>query len=177
MRGRFLCFLVGHPGIRRTITMSIMLRTRRTLKSSELDPDSMFIRTIQSPSHIVKDQLTGRYVISSKAFDCSSSDKSLSGDLNQLLQRDGISYSDFKSPLKRVVAAYAIKIQQLRANGLEVLHQPIATNWYHGGAIGKFTKGVKRKLKEQCAPLIEIDQDEARRLDAMQAPLLNTGEQ
>jgi hypothetical protein len=159
MRGRLLCFLVGRPGILRTITMKIMARWRRTRQPSELLSEFSFLRTIQSPSHTVWDDLHKQYRLSSKAFNPSTDDKTVSGDLEQLLLADEVPVSEFRSALGRVVGLYAIKVEKIRIQDLIVSHLPVATNWYHGGIGGKLTDRVKRKLKDEAAAIIEIDQE------------------
>lgn len=158
MTGRLLCFLVGRPGIRRSLTMHLMCRVRRTLLSSELSSDYQFIRTIQSPDHLVRDELTGLYRVSSKAFHPSRSDGTLSGDLEQLLTRDGLTVTDFQSSVARVVGKYGIKIAQVRARGFEAEHRPMAQNWYHGAICGNFTRSKRRKLYEDAVAIMDIDQ-------------------
>ena len=158
MIGRLLYFLVGRPGIRRSLTMRLMCRIRRTHPSSELLPDSRFIRTIQSPDHLVKDELTGLYRVSSKAFHPSRNDGTLSGDLEQLLTGDGLTVADFQSSLTRVVGKYGISISQVRARGLEAEHRPVIDNWYHGAICGNFTQSKERQLYKDAIPIMEIDQ-------------------
>jgi hypothetical protein len=139
--------------------MKIMARLRRTRQPSELLPEFSFLRTIQSPSHTVWDDLHKRYRLSSKSFSPSTKDKTVSGDLEQLLVADGVPASKFKSSLGRVVGVYAIKVEKIRVQELIVSHLPVRTNWYHGGIGGKLTDRVKRKLKDEAVAIVEIDQE------------------
>jgi hypothetical protein len=138
--------------------MTIMFRFRRTRKPTELLTEFSFLRTIQSPSHTVWDDLHKQYRLSSKAFSPSASDKTVSGDLEQLLLADEVPISKFKSSLRRVVALYAIQVEKIHIQQLVVSHLPVPTNWYHGGISGKITDKVKRKLKDEAVPIIGIDQ-------------------
>ncbi len=158
MKGRLLYYLVGRPGIRRSLTMWLMCRYRRTLHSSELLPGLRFIRTIQSPDHIVPDEATGEFRISSKAFSPSSTDGTLSGNLEQLLITDGLTCTDISPKLKRIVAVYSLTIEQFTAEALIVSHAPVKSNWYHGAVSGRFTDGIKRRLKNEAVAINPIDQ-------------------
>lgn len=138
----------------------------------DLLPKFHFIRTIQSPDHIVIDEETGLYRLSSKAFGPSSSDGCLSGDLEQPLIEDGLPQLILYPAVGRAVAAIALTIEQICEHeasfGVYVRHDPVETNWYHGSVFGKALKN-NRKLKESfrsiAKELIPIDQAEARRND------------
>ena len=166
MIGRMLSFLVGRPGWRRSATMMVMCPLRRTRLPQELLADRHFIRTIQSPSHVVRDASTGLYRISSKAFLPSSEDKTLSGDLEQLLLADGLHATSLKGATSRVVGSFALKIGQLRDQNLGVSHDPMWDNWYHGAITGITTKRHKENLRKNAIELIPIDQEEAAKLEA-----------
>jgi hypothetical protein len=100
-----------------------------------------------------------QYRLSSKAFNPSTSDKTVSGDLEQLLVADEVPVSKFKSSLGRVVALYAVQVEKIHIQELIVSHLPVRTNWYHGGIGGKLTDRIKRKLKDEAVAIVEIDQD------------------
>jgi hypothetical protein len=160
MRGRLLCFLVGRPGIRRTITMKIMGHLRRTRQPSELLPNYSFLRTIQSPSHTFWDELYQEYRLSTGAFKASTSDKTVSGDLEQLLVADEVPVSEFQSSLARVVGLYAIQIQKIRDQALTVSHLPVLTDWYHGGIAGNLKpRSIREKLRDDAVAIIKVDQE------------------
>jgi len=127
-------------------------------------PEYRVVRTIRSPDHVVFDAALGRWRLSSKAFGPSSADGGLSVDIEQLLVRDGLHVLTMYPALDRAVAAAANTVAQLRAFGLELHHEPTRTNWYHGGARGKFQPRVRKGLAASCVELIPIDQNEARRL-------------
>ena len=146
--------------------MTVMCSLRRTRLPQELLADRHFIRTIQSPSHVVRDASTGLYRISSKAFSPSSEDKTLSGDLEQLLLADGLHATSLKPALSRVVGSFALKIGQLRDQNLGVSHDPMWDNWYHGAITGITTKRHKENLRKNAIELIPIDQEEAAKLEA-----------
>src|ERR1700693_5446569 len=90
IRQRSLSFIVGRRGLLRDCVMIFIRLLRQKLPTSQLQPDLRFIRTLQSPYHIVPDEKTGLYRISSKAFSPSSADGKLSGDLEQILRTDGL---------------------------------------------------------------------------------------
>jgi hypothetical protein len=131
-----------------------------------LQPDLRFIRTLQSPHHVVKDGQTGRYRISSKAFSPSSSDGKLSGDLEQLLQEDGLHATAMYPAVSGAVAAAAISVGRIRDAGATVEQDPVCRNWYHG-AVGDISSSKKTKLYKAAAEIIAIDQNEAARLHAI----------
>lgn len=139
---------------------------RRTRQSSHLRPDGQFIRSLRSPYHVVKDDQTGLYRISSKAFGPSSSDGKVSGDLSQLLCDDGLSATAMYPAVKEPVGAAAVSIADVLAAGAVVEHDPVKQNWYHGAILGAKGK-VKNKLQQASSEIIAIDQAEAARLDAL----------
>lgn len=146
--------------------MIVMRLTRCKRPSSRLRPELRFIRTLQSPYHIVHDERTGHYRISSKAFSPSSGDGGLSGDLEQLLIDDGLSATAMYPAVRGAVGAAAIAIGQLRAAGARPEHDPVWQNWYHGSVFG-ITSGIKKKLHKAASEIIQIDQAEAARLHAL----------
>jgi hypothetical protein len=145
--------------------MSLMRLTRTKSLSSQLRPDLRFIRTLQSPHHLVLDGLTGQYRISSKAFGPSSSDNKLSGDLEQILLQDGLEPTAMYPAVRAAVGAASLTIKQIIDNGASVEHDPVWTNWYHGSVSGTKKQKVREKLRKAAAELIPIDQAEAERLD------------
>lgn len=147
--------------------MISMYWVRRKCPPSQLRPELRFIRTLQSPHHLVKDEQTGRYRISSKAFGPSSSDGKLSGDLEQILVQDGLSATAMYPAVLDAVGAAAISVGQIRAAKATVDHDPVRFNWYHGSVIGSKKRSVKKSLEAACVEIVEIDQAAAARLDAM----------
>ena len=141
--------------------MRLMHRHRAPYPSSQLQPDYRFVRTIQAPHHLVPDKATGLYRLSSKAFGPSKLDGGLSGDLEELLARDGLGALAFYPAVKRAVGAATLSIKQIRGHGLEVRHEPVMEDWYHGGIHG-FKGKAKEKLFRDAVELIAIDQNQAR---------------
>lgn len=133
---------------------------RRKCPPSQLQPDLRFIRTLQSPFHVVPDQQTGRYRISSKAFSASKLDGGLSGDLEQILQADGLQPTALYPAVRNAVGAAAIPIGKIQEAGGNVCHDPVWRNWYHG-SVFNITDAVKRKIFKSASEMIEIDQAEA----------------
>jgi len=127
-----------------------------------LQPEFRFIRTLRSPHHIVPDD-RGFYRISSKAFSPSSSDKKLSGDLEQILAADGLPPDGMYPAVRDPVGAASITVGQMRTAGAGVEHDPVPLNWYHGSATGTGKDKVKRKLAEVAVEFIKIDQKLAAR--------------
>jgi len=145
--------------------MSAMCRLRRPLAASNLRLEFRFIRTLQAPDHIVLDKASGRYRISSKAFGPSSSDGTLSGDLEQLLVEDGLDPLALYPSVDRAVGAASLTIGNIQALGLSVEHQPVNRNWYHGGVRGIKTKH-KKQLMNAATEIVPIDQAEAKSREA-----------
>lgn len=142
--------------------MVLMRLTRRKCPSSQLQPDLRFIRTLRSPHHVVPDEQTGRYRISSKAFGPSTIDGALSGDLEQILRGDGLPATAMYPAVSSAVGAASIAIGAIRDAGATVDHDPVWKNWYHGSVFG-INGGIKKKLHRAAAEIIEIDQAEAAR--------------
>ena len=146
--------------------MILMRVSRRKRPSSQLQPELRFIRTLQSPYHIVRDERTGSYRISSKAFSPSSADGGLSGDLEELLIDDGLSATAMYPAVQGAVGAAAITIGRIRDVGARPEHEPVWQNWYHGSVFG-ITSGIKKKLHKAASEIIKIDQAEAARLHSL----------
>lgn len=142
--------------------MISMMLLRRKRTSSQLLPDSRFIRTLQSPHHVVPDKKTGLYRISTKAFGPSKGDGGLSGDLEQILRSDGLPPLAMYPSLERSVGAAAILVRDIQAAGGRVEHDPVWQNWYHGSVFG-VTGAVKKKLLKAAVEIVAIDQHEAAR--------------
>jgi hypothetical protein len=161
MKRRVLSFLVGHPGLRRRATMPLMrlLRGRRLLSRPQL----RFVRTLQLPDQVVYNAGLQRWEPSSAAFSPSSTDGSLSGDLEELLRADGLPPQTLYPAVPRAVGAATFTIQQARDLGVQVRHDPVWSNWYHGGALfpGTGRNQLKRALKSVAQELIAIDAAEA----------------
>lgn len=158
---RVISSMIGRPGLRRRIAMVVMraCRRRRTIAQ----PDLRFVRTLQSPDQVIYDAKLGQWRPSSAAFGPSSSkDKSLSGDLEELLAADGLAVDALYPAVDRAVGACSFTIEQARALGVEVGHDPVWTNWYHGGARfpGMSSSAVsraKKKLRDAAVELVAID--------------------
>lgn len=143
--------------------MRLMFLIRRKWSSSRLQPEFRFIRTLQSPYHIAWDD-RGFYRISTKAFGPSSSDKKLSGDLEEILAHDGLDPDCMYPAVRDPVGAASVTIEQLRAAGTVVEHDPVFLNWYHGSVLGTGKDSVKRKIAKVAVEFIKIDQALAKRL-------------
>jgi hypothetical protein len=166
MRRRLLSFIVGHPGWLRNSVMMSMRLLRKKCQSSQSQPDLRFIRTLQSPHHLVQDESTGRYIISSKAFSPSTADGALSGDLEQILLSDKLHATAMYPAVKNAVGAATVTIKNIQDVGARAEHDPVCTNWYHGSVFGTKSRSVKKKLQQAAIEIIAIDQLEAARLDA-----------
>jgi hypothetical protein len=130
-----------------------------------LQPEFRFVRTLLSPHHVISDERTGRYRISSKAFGPSSSDGTLSGDLEQVLAADRLSPITMYPALPDPVGAASVTIGQLRGLGAKVEHDPDKYNWYHGAVTGTKSKGVKKALSDVAVEIVAIDQALAARFE------------
>jgi hypothetical protein len=153
--------------------MQLMCLLRPTWSHSRLQPEFRFIRTLQSPYHVVRDERTGRYRISSKAFSPSKADSKLSGDLEEILVSDGLSPIAMYPAVRNPVGAASLTIGQIRAAGAQVEHDPATWNWYHGSVSGTKARKVKQALVEAALEIIPIDQARAAELDqdmSSQAP-------
>jgi hypothetical protein len=148
--------------------MRLMCSIRQTLRYTELLPQYRFIRTIQS-DHVIRDEATGIYRLSSKAFGPSSSDGFLSGDLEQPLVADRLSALALYPAVDRAVGAVGLTIWQICDHSLisevAVHHDPVKRNWYHGSISGIKKKKTKDYFRLIAIELVPIDQDEARRRD------------
>jgi hypothetical protein len=84
----------------------------------------------------------------------------MSVDLEQLLLRDG-KPADFLFPnLPRAVALVAHSASFYRGLDFELAHQPIWSDYYHGGVRGEFRKqGRSRKLRDHLEFIIPIDEE------------------
>jgi hypothetical protein len=146
--------------------MFLMTLLRRKCPSSQLLPDLRFIRTLTSPHHVVHDDGTGEYRISTKAFGPSSSDGKLSGDLEQILQNDGLAATAMYPAIRNPVGAAAVTVGDIASAGAQAEHDPVGTNFYHGSVSGTKPRSVKDRLRSVAIEIIAIDQAEAARLDA-----------
>ncbi|HTX49033.1 MAG TPA: hypothetical protein VME40_06535, partial [Caulobacteraceae bacterium] len=130
--------------------------------------DLRFVRTLQSPDQVVYDSRLKRWRVSSAAFGPSSVDGSLSGDLEELLEADGLPPDALYPAVARAVGASTFTIREANALGVTVGHEPVWTNWYHGGARfpGMNTSVVnkaKKRLQGVAQDFIPIDSDSALR--------------
>ena len=125
------------------------------VRPSSLLPDGRTLRTVQAPHHVKN--ADGTWVVSSAAFSPSSSDKSLSVDLEQLLHADALDSTALYRELPRSVGLYALGVGELRHLVMDVDHRPIWPNWYHGG-VQKITHGLRKKMAQHAVAVIEIDQ-------------------
>lgn len=161
VKRRFISFCVGHRGWRRTLAMKWMCRLRQK-RSTLSRPDLRFIRTIQAPDQVVFNKATERYEFSSQAFSASSTDGSLSGDLEELLVGDGLHALTLYPSIDRAVGVAGFRVEDAVNLGLTVAHEPVKTNWYHGGVRGDLKKKTRQRLKEAATELVPIGQEEAR---------------
>jgi hypothetical protein len=141
--------------------MMVMFRFRPAYPETRLRGEFRFIRTIQS-DHIAPDG-EGGYRLSSKAFSPSRSDGGISGDLEELLQKDGLPPTGAPVLLPRTVGAYTLYVSEIRDEGLAVKHDPVPTDWYHGGIFGS-KNSTKNRLLKKATVLVAIDQAEAHRI-------------
>jgi hypothetical protein len=162
---RLFSFIVGRPGLLRDRTMRLMLLLRSKWPPSRLQPEFRFIRTLQSPHHVIFDERTGRYGISSQAFTPSSSDGALSGDLEQILLNDGLVATAMYPAVHDPVGAASLTIGQIREAQATVEHDPVNWNWYHGAVRGSKPRGVKKRLSNVAIEIIPIDQARAAELE------------
>jgi len=128
-----------------------------------LQPEFRVVRTIRSPDHVIKDDLTGEWRLSSGAYS-PANDKLVSVDLEQLLAEDELPPLAMYPALNRSVAAATHSISELRGSNLDVVHDPTNKNWYHGGISGITNKKMQRKLAESAGFLVPIDPTEAQKL-------------
>lgn len=142
--------------------MALMWLLRRKRHSSKLQPEYRVIRTIRSPDHVVKDS-TGKWRLSSGAYS-PTDDGLVSIDLEQLLVEDELDALFMYPALDRNVAAASHSVLSLRELNLDVVHDPMPRNWYHGGISGISTKAIQRKLAKSAMFPVPIDEAEAQRL-------------
>jgi hypothetical protein len=128
-------------------------------------PEFRFIRTLQSPHHLVFNEHTGRWTISSQAFNPSSSDKKLSGDLEQILVADGLDAVAMYPAVRDAVGAASVTVEQIRDATASVEHDPEPSNWYHGSVTGTKAKKVKQRLRDVAVEIIPIDHARASALN------------
>jgi hypothetical protein len=139
-------------------------RRRKALSS----PDSRFVRTLQSPDQVVYDAKQKCWRASSAAFGPSSKDRSLSGDLEELLVVDGLRADSLYPAVGRAVGASTFTVRQAQALGVAVDHDPVWTNWYHGAARfhGMNTSAIgkaKKNLQNIALDFIAINEPDALR--------------
>lgn len=151
--------------------MFVMCHVRETWPISKLLPDFKFIRTLQTPHHIVFDKRLSRYRISSQAFRPSSADNALSGDLEQLLNFDGLSAVALYPAVNLEIGAASLTVREIRSHDLTVHHEPVWVNWYHGAVrgiqSGKAGQKTKKALCALATEIIAIDQVEAARRESL----------
>jgi hypothetical protein len=129
---------------------------------SQLLPEYRVVRTIRSPDHVIYNDLTG-WRLTSAAFE-PTDDGLVSVDLEQLLTEDGLPPLAMYPAVTKSVAAATQTVAAVRGHNLEVIHDPVCNNWYHGGISGKPTKSVRRKLAATAGFLVPINEEEAKRL-------------
>jgi hypothetical protein len=139
--------------------MQLMFWLRRKWPTSRLLPDFRFIRTLQSPWHLVPDGQTGRYKISNKAFG-PGSDGTVSGDLEQILAHDGLAATAmYPAAVRHQVGAASLTVHQIREAGAQAAHDPVTWNWYHGAVTGTRPKRIRDQLGKLAVEIIPIDQN------------------
>lgn len=111
---------------------------------------------------MIPDELTGEYRVSSKAFGPSSSDGTLSGDLEQILVEDGLDATAMYPAVRDPVGAASVTLAEILATGARVAHDPMQVNWYHGAVTGTKPKGVRARLRDKAVEIIPIDQARAK---------------
>lgn len=146
----------GLRGFARIAASVLASPFRKRFRPDELDPSFRALRTIQAGiPQCVKDDLTGEWRVSSGAFSASR-DGYMSIDLEELLRRDGRPIDYLFPNLPRAVAMVAHPLKTYFSYGFAVEHQPLPTNYYHGGIKGNFKK-QKRKLAGSCEYVCPID--------------------
>lgn len=151
--------------------MRLMQLRRKTWSSSNLQPEGLFIRTLQGPppnNHVKLEESTGRYIVCSQAFRPSTNDGCVSGDLSQIIEADGLPATALYPTVERALGAAAVPVRVIRGLGCDVEHSPEPDNWYHGGLTGIGTdkrSRIKRAIAAASFEIVPIDQDEARRQD------------
>lgn len=152
----------------------LMCLLRRNRQSSQLLPEYEVIRTVQAPHQLqLVTDATGNWRLSSAAYS-PSSDGLVSVDLAQLLIEDQLHILFMYPAVSRNVAAASHKVSALRELGLDVIHDPVLKNWYHGGISGiknsNAGKRIQRQLARSASFPVPINQVEAQRLyDEMNA--------
>jgi len=131
-------------------------------------PEYDVIRTVQAPHQLqLVTDASGTWRLSSAAYS-PSSDGFVSVDLEQLLIQDQLTSLFMYPAVNRSVAAASHKVSLLRTLGLDVIHDPITKNWYHGGISGiknsTAGKRIRRQLAASASFLVPINQIEAQRL-------------
>src|SRR6185437_4714783 len=94
----------------------------------------------------------------------SSSDGTLSGDLEEILHEDGLPATAMYPAVRDPVGAASVTVEQIRTTGAGVAHDPARHNWYHGAVAGTKPKRIRNKLKDGALEIIPIDQARAHKL-------------
>lgn len=145
--------------------MLAMWKLRRRRPHSRWSPDCRALRAVQAPQQVKN--AGGQWVISSAAFSASKSDASCSVDIEPLLTDDGLDARALYPTLVRTVGLFAVLVRDIRANTLELHHEPVRSNWYHGGlrGAGLSSHKTRKALARACQVVVPIDQEAASQLD------------
>lgn len=137
--------------------MRMMKLLRPTVPSNQLQPESRLLRTLQAPQHVQHED--GIWRPSSAAFSASRADAACSVDLEQLLVEDGLSAKSLFPSLPKSVGLVALPLSIVIGEGLEAKHDPVESDWYHGGILGAGLKkqGVRKRLAARCESVVPID--------------------
>lgn len=147
--------------------MWLMYRLRRPRERDfAWRPEKRVARAIQATQHLQLDNGTWR--VSSAAFSPAGADNLCSVDIEELLERDGLRIDSMYPSLERSVGLAALRVEQVTSEGLRVVHDPVPTDWYHGGIGGDALKrpAVKKRLARACDMIVPLDQQEANRISS-----------
>lgn len=122
----------------------------------EISDDDGVIRRI-SEQQIVPDLTTGRWRVSSLAFQGSSEpDRGMSVDIEKLIADDGLDPREYVTT-PRWMGSVWFRTRDLRSEQLKVGFDPIEdVNPYHGQVWGKFPKSKSRRLLALAIWFVEI---------------------
>ncbi len=127
-----------------------------------LDVSKRALRALQAPEQVQWDPADNQWRVSSAAF-APQSDGTISIDLEEAQERDGLPLTHGYPPVDRAVGLVAHTVERLQTDGFKVAHVPVAGNDYHGEAAGSPSKGKRRRLASECETIVPLDGDEAQR--------------
>jgi hypothetical protein len=83
---------------------------------------------------------------------------------------DGLkSYALFPA-LTQSVGLYAVKVGDVRAEGLAAHHEPVPPNWYHGGIRGEYRNNTSKHLGTKAEAVVALDQEAAAFWNEVRSP-------